>query len=108
MGHDIGSLFAFYLDKKYPNYLESIVALDATPFKPKLNFKQTFLMFTYQWFNIITFLLPNIIGNPMHRFILKHIIKYPYDSMETSANMNYMYFYYWKEILMTMFNKKKS
>ena len=41
MGHDFGSLFAFYLDKKYPNYLESIVALDATPFKPKLNFKQT-------------------------------------------------------------------
>ena len=108
MGHDFGSFFAFYLDKEYPNYLESIVALDVTPFKPKLNFKQTLLMNFYQWFNILTFLLPNIIGNPIHRFIVKHHIKYPYDSMETSANMNYMYFYLWKEILMTIFNKKKS
>lgn len=56
----------------------------------------------------MTFLLPNIVGNPIHRLFIKHYLKYPYDPKETSANMNYIYFYLWKEILMTMFNKEKS
>lgn len=98
VSHDWGCFFGYFLDQKYPKYIDSMVALDVSPYI-KLNSSIAF----YQLSLASAFLVDGILGKLITKKFLK-IMQYESPWQKSiSSHLNYPYYYFWKNAIKSKF-----
>jgi len=98
MIHDWGAYWGYCLHKKNPDLISKIICLDiGGHFAPK--FREKLMIISYQWYLVVAFLIGGKLGDMMTQWIAR-IFKGPRDVLEIKANMNYPYFYTWKNLFL--------
>ena len=90
--HDFGVFYSFYLQKLRPDLVSSMVCLDVLGIQKSL--PMLLLCITYQFYNIASFMMGGLAGTIMMRLMLISYKGRP--KHELHPNMNYSYYYFWK------------
>ena len=100
VGHDWGAAWSFQFDQKYPNYVSDMISLDLSP-SAHLNV----LIFIYQVYLIIAFLIGGKIGALMTKLIalFVHVGFTPAYRRRVNSSWNYPYYYSWKAFFQSRF-----
>lgn len=115
--HDWGCIYGYLVDQvllvltqNYPKFFEQIIAMDVPAYTQLVGLKANLITVAYQLTLMIAFLLSRFvkqsIGDAITRFVAK-VFGYnpPY---EISADRNYPYFYFWKQMLGSLILRKRK
>ena len=100
VAHDWGCYFAYMLEKKRPDLVHKLVALDiggGLNFWPSLSM---FLIVMYQAYLILAFLIGGPIGNAMASFFCRCGVGAPAGPNTARSSVCYLYFHFWKAKIM--------
>lgn len=104
VGHDTGALYSYYLDQRYPKYIDELIALDVGG---KFPFWHHFVMF-YQFILVLGFVIGGTIGNWLTHYIVNYSKYRPSWVNKIESSWNYHYFYLWKKIVKAGFSPSKG
>lgn len=99
VAHDWGCLFAYMLEKKRPDLVHKLVALDiggGFSFWPSLS---GLFIVMYQAYLILAFLVGGPIGNAMTSVFCRYGIVPPACPNVARSSVCYVYFQYWKTLI---------
>ena len=97
VAHDWGAFWSYRLHMRHPELVSRMVALDIGPVV-KPNPREAALIAAYQWWLIAAFALGGPLGDAMTRGFAR-FGKAPRQGAAIGAQLNYPYFYLWKEML---------
>lgn len=99
VAHDWGCFFAYMLEKRRPNLVHKLVALDiggGLSFWPSLN---TLLFVIYQSYLVLAFLIGGPIGNVMSSVFCRYGNVPKACSNVGRSSVCYVYFHFWKAFI---------
>lgn len=96
--HDWGALFGYLLEASLPGKIERLVTIDVGANFSMENWRQRIGIPLYQWWLVMAYFLGKMIpalGDWMTR-LMAGLLKAPQRPMPAHSEMNYLYWYFWK------------